>query len=300
MKILKAFLYQVGVLFLLSSFLIDMSYGSQKVVVTSSKAFIYADKDLTLPIGFVSFGRELTVGEVSRKGGDILPLIVSGKIAYIKVADISSLEGKKEKSLTRYYDADKDIIDYEAIKKIKKDLTKNNFLNTSYGFFEPGTEWHTLASTTGSLAEEKIKTIDLIFEHKDPKKRLSWGIGLSLYSLSQETVKTLTLGTEIPLYYNLFHYKRYAFDALLGLSISTGVQVRIFDQTGSYKGLHYGGRLGSRIRLPLTQNWGTFFTVAYRYLNMSSMDGIKRRDLDDYSIENLSGLHFTFGANYKL
>ena len=92
MKILRAFLYQVGALFCLSSFLIGMSHASQKVVVTSSKALIYADKDLTLPIGFVSFGRELTVGEVTRKGGNILPLIVSGKIVNCLLSVIGTLE----------------------------------------------------------------------------------------------------------------------------------------------------------------------------------------------------------------
>ena len=104
------------------------------------------------------------------------------------------MKGKKEKSLTRYYDADKDIIDYEAIKKIKKDLTKNNFLNTSYGFFEPGTEWHTLASTTGSLAEEKIKTIDLIFEEQSNGKDIILGMPFRFgigYGLPNESVPYL-------------------------------------------------------------------------------------------------------------
>ena len=296
MKNMKTFFYGIGVLF----FLLNYSYGSQKVVVTSTKALIYADKELALPIGYVSFGKQIVVGEVARKGGSILPIIVSGKVAYIKVTDISSLKGKKESSLTRYYDADEDIIDYEMAKRIQKDLSKNNYINTAYGFFDPGSQWHTLATSTGSLAEEKINTIDLAIEHRDPTKKLSWGYGISLYTLTQESIKTLTLSSEIPFYYRIYNYKQFAFDLHLGLSISTGFMVKMSDYKGSYKGFQYGRNIGLRTRIPLTKNWGTFATFGHRSLSITSMDPIKRDEQSDYLINNISGIHFTFGANYKL
>ena len=148
------------------------------VTVSTSKAIIYADKELTLPLGYVTMGKELRVGEVARKGGQVLPLIVSGKIAYIRVSDISFSKDGKKKGYSRYYQKDEDPIDFDSLHQLKNKLQKNNYLTSSYGFFNPGESWHSLASSTGSVAKESIKTISLTLEHRNPLKKLSWGLGL--------------------------------------------------------------------------------------------------------------------------
>jgi len=274
-------------------------FAAQKVTVSTSRAIIYADKELTLPLGYVSMGKELVVGEVTRRGGQILPLIVSGKVAYIKVDDISFSKNDQKKGHSRYFQKDEDPIDFDSLKKVQKDLQKNNYLTTSYGFFEPGDNWHTLASTTGSLAKESIKTISLTLEHRDPLKKLSFGLGLELYTLTQESLKTLSLNLEIPFYYNFYKIKKISLDGLLGISLSSSVKVKILDQTGYYKGFQYGGFFGLRTRMPLTTKWGSFFTISYKMLNINSMKPIKRRDLTDYKVSLFSGTHFTFGAEYR-
>ncbi len=77
------------------TFLLGLLYGincfadPQWAIVMNSKAVIYADPYRTSPIGFVPKGKKFKVGNVPRNDGSMLPLIVSGRIAYIALDDIS-------------------------------------------------------------------------------------------------------------------------------------------------------------------------------------------------------------------
>ncbi len=298
---LQSFLSVLCLLWVLSS-ISNNAHSAQLVTVSTSRAIIYADKELTLPLGYVTMGKELTVGEVARKGGQVLPLIVSGKIAYIRVSDISvSKEGNK-KGYSRYYQKDEDPIDFEYLHELKSNLQKNNYLTSSYGFFNPGESWHYLASSTGSIEKESIKTISITLEHRDPLKRLSWGLGFKLYTLTQESLKTLSLNFEVPFYYNnLYKIKTVSFDGIIGLSVTSSVKIKVLDTPGYYKAFQYGGLLGLRSRVPLTPKWGMLFTLSYKLLNIDSMQpiSIKGPPTKKYTINAFSGTHLTFGASYR-
>ena len=279
----------------------NTAQSAQKVTVSTSKAIIYADRELTLPLGYVSMGKELKVGEVARKGGQVLPLIVSGKVAYIKVSDISLSKDDKNKGYSRYYQKDEGPIDFDHLHRLKDELQKNNYLTSSYGFFDPGQSWHTLASKTKNLAHESIKTISLTFEHRSPLKKLSWGMGLKLYTLTQEKIGTSSLNLEVPFYYKLYQLKNFSFDGLAALSVTSGVRVKVLDTEGYYKSFQYGGILGLRSKVPLTTKWGMLFTLSYKKLNISSMQPISIKGSDTkYILNDFSGVHFTFGVDYKL
>ena len=296
---LKSFLFLICLAWFVCSS--DKAHSAQKVTVSTSKAIIYADRELTLPLGYVTMGKELRVGEVARKGGQVLPLIVSGKIAYIKVSDISASKDNKKKGYSRYYQNEEGPIDFDSLHQLKDDLQKNNYLTTSYGFFDPGDGWHSLASQTGSLVKESIKTISLTLEHRPPSKKLNWGVGLKLYTLAQESIKAFSLNFEVPFYYHLYRLKSISFDGLAGLSLTSSVKVKVLDTTGYYKGFQYGGFFGLRTRVPLTIKWGMLFTLSYKRLNISSMQpiSIKGPPTQKYLLNAFSGTHFTFGAGYR-
>ncbi len=69
-----------------------ISEASQQVTVIASKANIYSDVQMSSSIGFVTKGKVLTVGEVPRNKAQVYPIIVSGKIAYIRVIDVKTEE----------------------------------------------------------------------------------------------------------------------------------------------------------------------------------------------------------------
>ncbi len=70
----------------------SFAHAAQWVQVNVEKAPVYADIDMRSPIGYVKKDKKVKVGEVTRNKGRLLPIIVSGKIAYIEQKNIISKE----------------------------------------------------------------------------------------------------------------------------------------------------------------------------------------------------------------
>ena len=69
---------------------LSSAFAAQVAIVISDRAIIYADRQMSAPIGYLKKGKKLKVGEVKRNKGRVLPVVVNGRIAYIKVADIQT------------------------------------------------------------------------------------------------------------------------------------------------------------------------------------------------------------------
>lgn len=65
------------------------SHAAQWAKVVSKKAIIYADQQKSASIGFIAKGKKVRVGEVLRSHGELLPIVINGKIAYIKIEDLN-------------------------------------------------------------------------------------------------------------------------------------------------------------------------------------------------------------------
>lgn len=84
-----SFLTKITLLFTLSTFCPKL-LAAQDAIVIAQKAIIYSDREMKSPIGFVRKGRKISVGEIPRNNAQVYPIVVSGKIAYIRVLDITT------------------------------------------------------------------------------------------------------------------------------------------------------------------------------------------------------------------
>lgn len=75
---------------LLLLFICPVLWAAQEAIVIAERAVIYSDRTMSSPVGYVSRGKKVTVGEIPRNRSQVYPIIVSGKIAYIRVVDIST------------------------------------------------------------------------------------------------------------------------------------------------------------------------------------------------------------------
>ena len=75
---------------LVSLFFCQISWAVQEAIILADRAVIYSDMDTSSPIGFISKGKKILVGDVSRNNAKVYPVIVSGKIAYIKTSDVTT------------------------------------------------------------------------------------------------------------------------------------------------------------------------------------------------------------------
>ncbi|MBF0359506.1 MAG: hypothetical protein HQK49_00750 [Oligoflexia bacterium] len=77
-------------IFCLSITFSSQLFATQIATIISETAIIYADKELTIPIGSVSAKKRVILGDVSTllSDDDPCPIVVEGKIAYIKRVDV--------------------------------------------------------------------------------------------------------------------------------------------------------------------------------------------------------------------
>lgn len=64
--------------------------ASQEAIVTSPRAIIFSDQEMSSPIGFISQGKKIKIGDTARNKAQVYPIVVSGKIAYIRTRDVST------------------------------------------------------------------------------------------------------------------------------------------------------------------------------------------------------------------
>ena len=65
-------------------------WAIQDALVIAEQAVIYADEQMSAPVGFVRKGKKIKVGDIPRNRAQVYPIIVSGKIAYIRVIDVNT------------------------------------------------------------------------------------------------------------------------------------------------------------------------------------------------------------------
>jgi hypothetical protein len=87
--------------------------AARNAVVTSEKAVIWADAQRRAPLGYARRGKVLRVGEKERSKGQVITVIVSGKLAYISTEDVALEDDIKAKEIdnetTRFIEATKEV-----------------------------------------------------------------------------------------------------------------------------------------------------------------------------------------------
>jgi len=77
------------VLFLLF-FFCPKIWAAQDAMVTADRAVIYSDREMSSPVGYVKRGKKLVIGEIPRNKAQVYPIVVSGKVGYIRVIDVTT------------------------------------------------------------------------------------------------------------------------------------------------------------------------------------------------------------------
>ena len=116
--------------------------AAQWAIVKKEKAIIYADLRKTTPLGFVRQGKRVRVGEVGRSKGTLLPIIVSGRVGYIKITDLYL-----SREMDEIENANKDR-NYSRFKmeEIHNKETKPQTIRAGFKFFSAGTDWSDINS----------------------------------------------------------------------------------------------------------------------------------------------------------
>lgn len=269
--------------------------GSQVAVINVPKAVIFSDQKLTTAIGYISYGKKIKVGEVEKKDGTILPVIVSGRVAYIQIKDISILNGlyggintpkitEHDVELTFQTDQDK--------------LSENNYFSVSLGQAGAGEAWQEYSSEFGEESTT-FSVLALQMEHRAPFREMSWGFGLTYFSASNEDLAAKSLAIEANLYYSLFNFRYMSISAFGGLLFSGDFQVTQGGGEQKSNGVLYGYSFGGVARILPYSKLGAFGGISVRNIKVTELEVIETESGSEISIESLSGVSVFAGISYK-
>lgn len=293
------FMFNLYKSILILIFLTFSSMASQIATVKVDKAVVYSDLSLSTPIGYVKRGKKLLVGDIKRNKDRILPIVISGKIAYIKTEDIllkEVLESEHEKRV-REHD-----IEQVNIRKVDK-LNENNYLALSFGKFSLGQEWSDLSNASNDTTNAAT-TISLMIQHRPIKSPTSWGFGLTYAKNTQEVLQSEFLTIDMNIYRDFFKTRYISMQTLFGLSFSGDNRITTLYSDGETvlsRGSLAGIQAGAQLRLFPHSKIGYIAGITYRYYKVFSQNPILIPNSSDFlEITNQSGVNIFAGISYAL
>lgn len=276
--------------------------AAQEAVVKTDYAIIYADPELEAPIGKVRRGKTIMVGEVKRRQDTILPVSVSGRIAWIKVEDITL---KSDLNFDRFQEQFTEH-DVDANLETALDrLSKHNYLIFNYGLTTLSDEWPDFTESVGSnVQSNSMDQFRLYFEHRPPFEKYNWGLGLSYVKTpaheGQAQYQALFLEFNLS---RLFLRTRFlSIEATGGLLLSGSSEMAINTTEVFFhdKGPAWGYRAGLSTKVFPYSRYGIYGGIHYEWINTSNFGDIESRDGRIFNLNNLSGISVLVGLSYQL
>ncbi|OFZ26811.1 MAG: hypothetical protein A2381_06630 [Bdellovibrionales bacterium RIFOXYB1_FULL_37_110] len=209
--------------------------------VKTDQAVVYADQNLSTPLGRISRGKKVVVGEVPRKYGTLLPVLIAGRVGWIQIKDIQFVEIADTDS--------ENMLEHDIIALEKSDnLGINNHIGLVHNVLVFGNEWEELSYAIGDEVGLRPFYMTLYFDHRPPSLRYSFGVGLSYLYLEQEHLVLSAPMLELKGLWSAIKYKYFNFNLSLGAFFSGAFKVdstynpldEDYDNTGEMYGINYG------------------------------------------------------------
>jgi len=273
--------------------------AAQRAVVDVRQAIIYADLNQQSPIGYVGRGKQLLVGDVKRRNKSMLPVMVNGQVAWIKVNDIYFPDDEHQ------FDERRSITEHDVLikDKVKDPYNLNNFLTMKVspsslsiaGILDDADNGSSNLSAKLKNAKEYV----LMYEHKNPYHSIHWGLGLGYFmgQIDLLTMKSLIIKgglTWVPIRSSLFNLEIYS-------NINFSGDFRVISQDiGRYKGNLYGLDYGLAVRFFPHSKWGIFLGAGgsfYRFNNLPAIVLTNQTQAAKFS--SLVGTKIEMGISYK-
>lgn len=250
------------------------SLAAREAIVTAARAIIYSGTDLQAPIGYVSRGKKVKVGEVLKGKSGVYPIVVSNRIAYIRARDIDFDVDESQAMATRFYDI------------AKEDLSKS----VSVGFtnYSTSTQSDTDAGSFDWLGYQiKGEAIN----------QNNWGLQILTGGLwatkGEEQFRMIELG--IGATYNLLQFGPFRtnlFGQLIGVPFANYSLGSKFRVNGG--GFGFGGGVSASI--DIAKRWGVEGSLGVYRTKLMGFDAPEGYEAPD---PTFSGSRLVLGAYYR-
>ncbi len=282
--------------------ILPLARAAQVAVVKSSKAIVYAEASLATPIGYVTSGKKLLVGEVAQERGTVLPVVVAGKIAYVRLVDINVVEDEgiligNEKKVREHTVADS--LEFNHIDRLNGD----SFVVASLNAFSMGEEWDQINEEVGNESGQSATGLNVMFEYRPLDERYSFSIGVGYYTAEANDAKFRLATIEGNYYYSPIKFGLVSMELFGGLLFSGDARLQLSADSTESRGTMYGYQLGVQGRLLPKYKFGAAFGLALRNLSFGGLDEVERQTgattFDEVTFKSINSINLFAGVSYR-
>lgn len=270
-------------------------FASQHAVVNGEQAIVYSDLAMKSPIGFIRGGKVLKVGEKARMKGTLVPVVVSGRIAYVKVDDLRFVEDDSQTYTPRITEHNIDNDEF----RVEDSLKDNNHIVIQMGQFAMGGNWKNLSESAGDDSPSSMTSYNIMLEHRSPIKSYGFGFGGSYYSATQQNIQIAALSLDAQFYWSPLKFSWVSIDLLIGGTISFDTRVKVTDVAGASSGSFYGWYIGPQARIFPEKKIGFVAGFGYKRIVVSGMKNIIFSDNTEAALDLISGVNAYGGMSYR-
>lgn len=285
-----------------------LTHAYEYAYTINDTTIVYADMALKMPIGYIKEGRKLVVGNGVNEKNTITPIILDGKIVFVKSADITFENGGIALSSApivkehRVVDIDDNYLDK---------LVKNTYFIADFSNLDAGTNVDTLTDALGGAEETSFIKFNIGLENRIMETRSAFGIYFSYLRASNDvlTLKTALLGGEYQ-YRLLKVFSAASIEVYGGLFFGTDIDLKTTRTTtvgavtttsteelfGSLWGYKYGGRM----RLFPYSKFSFYASMGITQIKPFNMDKGNTVSSGTYELEDFGGLDIAVGLSVKL
>jgi len=242
---------------------------AQYAITKAHKTYVYADKEMTTPIGFITMGKKIKVGRKSRNRGRVLPTVISGKLGWVDIKDLHLEEDLLELKGAKYnrYKVVVDELEKEHFR------SKRSHLIFDYGRFLAGSDWK---STSKTVNEGAAKTTFGATHDIRVAIPLSVGqynifrLGANATTIEEPNLKykALFLAADFS---RLLHETKNAYvEAMIGIKGSPYGKLTILGD--SFSGYTAGAKVAMEFTGHISQNWSFKLSLGYTYFKLIDFD----------------------------
>lgn len=267
--------------------------------ITIPKAIIYADEALTSPLGHVSNGKLIPVGSPLEKNPDIVPVIISGRLAYVHIQDIRYVS-KEDEELEKRRGAPREHRIDEEFLTVEDKLTENNYFSFGFGSMEVGEDVKNFFINVDGVEKTSATRLYADFIHRNPINRFGFGVGIEYITVSSSNAGIAALFINPQVSFSLIRIKKLNIETYGVINIGAGNTIKVDNNFANEpRGWFFGGEVGLRGLFPISNKWSLIGSVGIKNLKAFDITGIEYGDgTQKGDINSMGGIGYLLGLSY--
>jgi hypothetical protein len=290
------------------SFAIEFFKGPKVARVITARAIVYGDENLSIPLGYIPNGKVIAVGPVRKNLlKDYVPVIVSGRLAYLETKDIQYEEEKIEQQSNKLGEPKEHDIDI-IITKPEDKLNENNSVYFHVGQYAGGSEVLAAIQKIENVDQSWFTSMGVLILHRNSLSRNFYGLGFEYDWITAKDLKFQVFMLNTTYGYSILKNPLFSIDLFGNLDITTGTDLKITNNNSiEPTGFFIGPKLGIRLNTTPNTKYKIYGELSYRQYKVYGLETLQRandiyttQDDDITGINSISGVNYTVGISFDL